>query len=172
MRSALHRLGDAASLLGLALVAGGGTAFFLFAHILFREAPDFTPHARFDAGRVVGPIVGIANGLEIAVAALVLFVAQMRRGAPEVFARPNGLVLLCATLLLAVAIAERFWLLPEIVSIREQLGRTGFDGDVVSPERKRFGMLHGIDMLAHALAVLLAWTSLLLERASVQRGAP
>lgn len=171
MRPLPSRVADAASLAGLALLAGGGTAFFLFARVLFDRVPAFSPHPAFDAGRVVGPIVEIANGTQIAVALLVLAVAHFRRNHPSVARGPNRALGAAAALILAIALAERFALLPAIVSIRESLGPSGFDGDAVSPERRRFGALHGVDMLAHLVGVLSAWTGLLLERASVRAGA-
>ncbi|HKE00157.1 MAG TPA: DUF4149 domain-containing protein [Planctomycetota bacterium] len=171
MRSRLARLGDALSLCGLAVVAGGGTAFFAFARVLFDRVPAFSEHPRFDAGEVVGPIVHAANATEIAVALLVLAVARLRRSSADVSPRANSTLVFVAAGLLAVALAERFFLLPQIVDLRARLGRGGFDAGVSSPERSRFGLLHGIDNLAQLAAVLLAYAGLLLERAATTRRA-
>jgi uncharacterized protein DUF4149 len=161
-------LRDALPLAGLALVAGGGTAFFVFARVLFDRVPGFSPHPRYDAGEVVGPLVYLVNGVEIAVGAVILLIALARRADPEVARGPNVALAILGAAILAVALAERFFLLPAVVEVRAQLGRSGFDGDAVSPERRHFGLLHGIDNLAQLAAVLLAWTGLFLERTCVR----
>ncbi len=170
-RTMLRRaaLRDAIPLIGLGLVAGGGTAFFFFARTLFDRVPRFSPHPRYDAGEVVGPLVLTMNGLEIAVAAAVLAVAWLRRKDAAVAPRANGALLIAAMAMLAISLVERLVFLPEIVSLRESLGRSGFDGEQLSPARRRFGMLHGIDNLAQLACVALAWIGLFLDRAAIAR---
>lgn len=159
----IQQLLDGASHAALALYAGGGTAFFLFARTLFDAMPAISQHPRYDAGAVVGPIVSVANVAEIAAGVLALGAAWSRRnsiGTP----RRNYAILAIAILLIGLALYERLGILPEIQTLRDAVGRAGFDGDAMSPERRRFGMLHGISNLCQLSGVALAWLALLLER--------
>ncbi|MBL8694008.1 MAG: hypothetical protein JNJ88_07910 [Planctomycetes bacterium] len=159
----IQKLLDGASHAALALYAGGGTAFFLFARTLFDAMPAISAHPRYDAGEVIGPIVSVANAAEIS-AGLLAFVAAWARRRSTATPRRNYAILAVALLLMALALFERLGILPEIQTLRVAVGRAGFDGDAMSPERRRFGMLHGISNLCQLTGVAFAWLALLLER--------
>ena len=145
-------------------MAGGGAAFVVFAQILFDRVAAFSPHPRFDAGEIIGPIVAIANGTQLAVGGAIAFFAFARRSEYGVKTRVNRWVAYLAAVIAVVAVLDRLVLMPQILALREAIGRSGFDGDPSSPERQRFGLLHGVENLAQLVCVLSAFAGLLLER--------
>jgi hypothetical protein len=163
------RLRDAAIMAQFALMAGGGAAFFLFARVLFDRVPGFSPHPRFDAGEVVAPVVYLSNMAQIVFSITIVLGTLARQFEPGVSLKTNRWVGAVALCILAIALVERIYLIPEIAGLRAAVGRSGFDDGVTSPGRARFGMLHGIQNATQLAAVLAAWTGLFLER-SVRRG--
>jgi hypothetical protein len=152
-------------LYAFALLAGGGTAFFLFARTLFDAMPRLAEHPRYAAGEVVGPIVNVWNWLELGLGAWIAAAAWVRRGEPGTRRAVNGAVLAIGAILVVVAAADRLFLLPRVVEIRAALGPSGFDGDASSPQRQEFGKLHGIENAIQLVNVVLCWIGLALERA-------
>jgi uncharacterized protein DUF4149 len=146
-------------------VAGGGPMFFLCARTLFDRVPGFSEHPRYDAGEVVGPLVAIVNATVIGVSVFVFLCVVSRRGEPGISPRVNRAAALVGAAVLLLALADRLFLYPEIVGIRARLGRAGFDEGASSPDRQRFGMLHGIENAVQLACVLLAWAGLALETA-------
>ncbi|MBI3819772.1 MAG: hypothetical protein HY286_13840 [Planctomycetes bacterium] len=166
MRNWIQRLRDACLLIQLVLIAGGGVAFFVFARMLFDRTGAFSPHPRYDAGEIVGPLVGILNFVHNVFGLTMLMAIVARSFEPGIQRKPNQWLAYVAFAILIISVVERFLLIPGIVDLRAQIGREGFDGDVVTDQRRKFGMLHGIDSLVHVAIVLLAWAGIFLDRAA------
>lgn len=168
MRTLLSRLRDYCLLIQLVLLAGGGVVFFVFARLLFDRVGIFSPHPRFDAGEIVGPFVGLANFVHNVFGLTMLMAVLGRSFEPGIHKKPNQWLAICVFMILTISVAERFFIIPEIAGLRERIGREGFDGEPLSPERKQFGMLHGIDTLMHMTIVVLAWAGIFLDRAATR----
>ncbi|MFN0206356.1 MAG: DUF4149 domain-containing protein [Planctomycetota bacterium] len=161
----IQSLRDAAITAEFVLIAGGGTAFFVFARVLFNRVPGFSDHPRFDAGEIVGPLIYISNFVNLIFGVTILFATLARQTELNISQKVNRAVGAVSLLILLIALIERFYLIPEITNLRTAVGRSGFDDGVTSPERSRFGMLHGINNLTQMATVILAWAGIFLERA-------
>lgn len=168
MQTWIRKIRDACIVVQLALIAGGGVAFFVIARLLFDRVHLFSEHPRFDAGEVVGPFVGMANFVHNVFGLTILMAALARGLEPTVYKKPNRWLAIVAFLILLISVAERFLLIPQMIELRQSIGRAGFDGDSLSPERKQFGMYHGIDSVVHIAIVALAWIGLFLDRAATR----
>ncbi|MDC8756297.1 DUF4149 domain-containing protein [Janthinobacterium fluminis] len=127
------------------------TVGYLVAPTLFATLSD-----RALAGSIAGSM--FRNGAVLSAAFALLMLALLRRDAAGLAPRRRRLLTGLVLAMLACVLLNYLGIQPLIAAIREAAGPGGLDA---SPQRKLFGMLHGVSMLVYlaqsALAAVLIW---------------
>lgn len=139
--------------LALAIQVGGIVGVGLSVWVLFARAPS-----REIAGRIGGEIFGLLAPAVLLLASIV-FGARLVLRSGDALARPFGLTIASAALIIAAANA--LWLTPRMAAIWAAGAHAADGSGLAGEDRHRFLMLHGISNVAY-LAILLLSVGLML----------